>query len=420
MAGLLDAPIERDPKYEYGNILPYRIGPNGVEWGLTYSNAVKGLLDAFSLPGRALQGQEVTPEEAVNFALTFTGGGVGMPRPRGSLGMAGRPSKAENIAAGLYHPIGAGNKLPKPPGEMTSKMTPVAVPKPKTITPENLVGGKLVPAVGDRSRVGGLLTEVDGTPLANPVLMEGGEGFMRTHAGEKSAWASDKPVISGLAKMTAEAGKDGSPVYMVYSPMGQTAVDYSTMLTDALVQQLPNRKITKKAAKVFDDEVRKLHPDFVGVNDPRLMDQLRNSGPMRLTFAKRMDLADMQKLGFPNVAATRLAITEPKLLDLPSHASGSSVALLDPTGRVITDPAKPHTTYRTQLGGEYIGGLDTPIPRDIMFPTWAQGRRAAGKDPFGDRRAFEMNTPTRVQNADQQWLDGVMGYLEMVKKGLLD
>lgn len=333
---------------------------------------------------------------------------------------AGRASKADNIAAGLYHPIGAGNKLPKPPSEMTSKLIPVDVPPPQTITPESLLGGKLIPAVGDRSRVGGLLTEVDGTPLANPVLMEGGEGFMRTHAAEQSAWASDKPVISGLAKMTQSAGKDGAPVYMVYAPMGQTAVDYSTLLTDSLVQQLPNVKITNKAAKLFDDEVRKLVPDFVGVKDPRLLEQLRNNGPLRLAFAKRMDLADMQKLGFPSVAATRLAITEPSLLDLPSHQAGSSIARLDPTGRVITDPAKPHTTYSTQLGGEYVGGFEVPVPRDIMFPDWAAGRRAEGKDPFGDRRAFEMNTASRIQNADQKWLDGVMEYVEKAKRGLLD
>lgn len=89
MAGLLDAPVERDPNYEYGSILPFRKGKDGVEWGLLYSDAVKGAVDAFTAPGRALKGQEMAPQDAFDFTLNMAGGGMAAKRPAGSLGTFG-------------------------------------------------------------------------------------------------------------------------------------------------------------------------------------------------------------------------------------------------------------------------------------------------------------------------------------------
>lgn len=333
-----------------------------------------------------------------------------------------RASKADNIAAGLYHPIGGGNKLPKPPDQMTATLTPAPIPTPaKTISPEALLHSKLVPAVGDRSITGFNLLDVDGVPLTNPVRMEGGNEFMRTHSPDGTIWASDQGVVEALGKMTTDAAKDGSPVNLVYSAMGPTAVDYSTMMSEALANQIPNLKITKKAARSFDEEIRKIQPDFVGLNSPGLRDQLIKNGPLRLAFVKRMELDEFQKMGFPNVAAARKAITDPTLLDAPGGASGKSIGRLDPTGRVVTDPTSPHTTYNTQLGGNYLGGLEMSVPREIMFPDFFANRRAAGIPTAGDRRSFEVNNYSRTQNANQQWLDGVMGYMEKIKSGgLLD
>jgi len=76
---------EREPGWEYGQILPVRARKNeegGMEreWGLGYSNTAKGMLDAFTLPHRAMQGEEVTPEQVMEMAMNITAPGVAAAR----------------------------------------------------------------------------------------------------------------------------------------------------------------------------------------------------------------------------------------------------------------------------------------------------------------------------------------------------
>jgi hypothetical protein len=130
-----------------------------------------------------------------------------------------------------------------------------------------------------------------------------------------------------------------------------------------------------------------------------------------------MELDEFRQLGFPDIPATRAAITEPELMETPLHAAGFSVARMDPSGRVLTDPPNPHTTYNTQLAGEYVGGLELPVPREIMFPDFHNLRRISGAPERGDARAFSLANV--IQPTNQEWLDGVMGYMERAR-GLLD
>lgn len=95
--------FSRDPNYTYGTVLPFRkpIAGGPAEWDLGYSALTKGIADAFTAPGRALSGEELAPEEAINFALGVTGGGQLRSAPPGAVGMmrgrmAGNLSPAED------------------------------------------------------------------------------------------------------------------------------------------------------------------------------------------------------------------------------------------------------------------------------------------------------------------------------------
>jgi hypothetical protein len=350
------------------------------------------------------------------------GGVVKAPRAlQKGMKQAQRLSKAENEAAGLYHPIGGGLKLDRPVSEMSATRVPVKDMPPRVmISPEILQGGKVIPAVGDRTAAGSLLTKVDETPLSSPVLLEGGPDFMRTHLADKAAWASDKGVITRLSRQIQDASKSGDDVFMAYSPMGHTAGDFSTMMSDTLLSQLPNKKILKKDLREFNKEVREVRPDFLGIDHPEVRDQLLRDGQLRIAVVDRMGLAKYQEMGFPSVPSSRAAILEPDLMEVPLNASGFAIAKMDPSGKVLSSPRNPHTTYNTQLGGEYVGGFDVPIPRELMFRDFFGSRRAQGAPTSGDNRAFMLSNVT--QNADQQWLDGVMTYAEKQKKlkSLLD
>lgn len=326
-----------------------------------------------------------------------------------------RASKAENIERGLYHPIGEGKKLEKPVSEMQFTQEVIKdLPERQIISPESLRGATIIPATGDRTAAGKLLTSIEGVQLPNPVKLEGGPDFMRTHLPHGAAWASDKGVISGLSKKVQEAAKSGSgDVYMIYTPMSHVGGDFSTMMSDALLEQIKGGKITKKAKKNFDQEVRRFRPEWKGVDDPEARAQLNENGALRHAFIDRMTLDQFKTAGFPDLPTTRAAITEQSLMDAPIHAGGFSIAKMDPSGRIIANPVAPHTTYNTQLAGQYVGGFEKPIPRELLYSDFTSVRRAAGTDPAGDMRSFQLSNP--VQQATQQWVDNLMRFIESTR-----
>lgn len=407
-----------DPNVERLGVLPYPRGAltkgSKIDWSdWVAPQVVYEAAKAYALPGYAAQGGDYTPEEVANMAGTVSGGGMAFGKiPAGALGMAARASRADNVAQGLYHPIGKGQKLDKPVSQMQFTQQDIQnLPQRQIIKPEQMQNAIILPATGDRTAAGRLLTSIEGVNLPNPVTLEGGPDFMRTHLPHGSAWASDKQVISGLSRRVQEAAEMGNgDVYMVYMPMGHSAGDFSTMMTDALLQQVKGGKITKKAKRDFDEEVQRLRPEWKGLEKPGAREQLNANGALRHAFIDRMKLDKFREAGFPDLPSARAAITEPSLMDVPIHHGGFSIAKMDPTGRVITNPVAPHTTYNTQLGGQYVGGFERPIPREFLFSNFTDTRRAANTDPAGDMRSFNLSYP--YQRADQQWLNRIMQYMK--------
>lgn len=341
--------------------------------------------------------------------------------------MMARASRAENEAAGLYHDIGGGVKLNKPVSEMTARRetNPNAPMVARlTVSPEELAGGHAVPLVGDRAITSEILHEVEGKPLSAPVNLEGGPNYMRAHTsdmpGQSGIWASDLGVINRIADMARIAGQGGKPVYGVYTAMSPTSLGFNTMLTDALLNQMDVSKLSKKAVRELNQAIRTdkggFGKDFVGVESPKLREQLlaEGQGNLRTLFTEKMGQAKIQNLGFPDVTATRVAITEPELLNARLGSSGYTIAKIHPEGETTQSPKIPHSTYKTQLKGDYVGGLETQVPYEVMFPEFFEARRAGGFNPSSDYRSFSLSKFSQPLN--QQWLDQVMTYLEKSKK----
>lgn len=75
---------KREPGWEYGSVLPVRVKKDNkkkeIEWGLGYSDTAKSMLDAITLPRRAMKGERVTPEQAMEMAMSITAPGVASAR----------------------------------------------------------------------------------------------------------------------------------------------------------------------------------------------------------------------------------------------------------------------------------------------------------------------------------------------------
>ena len=345
--------------------------------------------------------------------------GAMTPQPMNVLPKAPRMSAAEAQALGYWHDIGAGKKLPIPISEMKMELQPIANLPPKIIaSPEKMQGGAIVPFVGDRSAAGQNLLGIGDIRFETPVPLEGGYDFMRMQSPTGSIWASEKGASQALQnKINAAAEAGGGDVYGVYSAMGPESMNFNTMMSDALLEQMKAGKISKKNIAAFDREVKSLRPEWKGVMHPESRAQLESNGALRHVFVDRMQLDEFQNAGFPNIAYTRYAITDPLLLNEPMYSGGLAIGKMKPEAELITNPVSPHKTYDTQLAGEYFGGFEQSIPKEILFPDWYKTRRADRTPISGDVRSFQLSKP--IQQTNQEWLDNVMNYVES-QKSLLD
>ena len=292
----------------------------------------------------------------------------------------------------------------------------------KTISPEDLPrDGYLLNLVGDRSNVGEV-TRIGGEKLDVPILLDGGMGYMRGK--DTGAWASDERVVKSLSNKVKQA--DGRPVVGAYMAMSGTGSDFANMTRAVAMRNFDPAALRKKDIKSFNARFNsakayepRLRDDFPGIDSPKLNEWLDKSGTRRAAFFDFMDKAEWRNLGFPNVTEARHVIQDPKLRDIPAGVEqygGQSLSLLNPSGvmRPTADLKMPHGTYDTDLAGKYIGGLDQGMPRSLLFPDFHNARRASGVAPSGDNRAFQMKQV--LQPMDQQWLDGVMSFLNASRR----
>lgn len=332
---------------------------------------------------------------------------------------APRMSAAEAEAQGYWHPIGAGKKLPIPVSEMKMELQPIGNLPPKIIaSPEKMQGGAITPFSGDRSAAGQNLLGIGNTRFQTPVELQGGYDFMRMQSPTGSVWASEQGAAQSLQNRINEAAKGNSgDVYGVYTAMGPESMNFNTMMSDALLEQMKAGKISKKNIAAFDREVRTLRPEWAGVMSPESRAQLETNGALRHAFVNRMQLDEFQNVGFPNIAYTRYAITDPLLLNEPMYSGGLAIGKMKPDAALITNPISPHKTYDTQLAGEYFGGFEQSVPKEILFPDWYKMRRQIGAPTSGDVRSFQFAKP--IQPTNQEWLDNLMNYMG-TQKSLLD
>jgi len=328
-----------------------------------------------------------------------------------------RLSLAEAEAAGLWHPVGDYKRLTVPVEGMPFRSAPdpaVTMAPSRTLTPADLEGAALIPAPGDRTAAGTIVSEIGGRRI-DPVHTEGGVDFMRTHDQFGAAWASKQGVVRRLQKhirqaseASQKAGGTGE-VYLVYMPLSHGATDFSAMMSDAILAQVQAGGVTERASKAFDAVLRRTRPEWKGLYHPDARAQLMSNGELRHAFTDTISLDKFTAgQGFPDLPTTRAAITRPDLMDTPVLHGGQGVAKV--SGEIIENPARPHTTYDTQLAGEYAGEFAAPLPLDQMFADWVKERRALGMPTQGDPRSFMLGKP--VQVATPKWIKRNEKYLK--------
>jgi hypothetical protein len=297
---------------------------------------------------------------------------------------------------------------------------------------EGMEGKVVLPFYGDRTARGLLVEGVNDVRFDEPVYTEGGVDFMRGPAAQidDAIWASNQNIITRLANEAEAAAREnlGRDVVGVTGSMAPDANDFATMTGASMAELVKGAKITKKAASEFDRVMKAIDPTFVGVKSPDLRNWAVNaSSPMRKTFIRLMDSAPMQSKGFPSPAEARYSVTDPTQRDMPAGMFGLGAARIDTSAPLLYNTPKgnmpaasvPHSTYNTQITGEYLGSLP-PVPQGLLFRDVydeLSGKLTKSGQPLNEaHRTHAIKTKIPAQVVTPEVLDGIMHYLESLER----
>jgi len=431
-----------DPKVERLSILPRPRGSLPSEGRgsvmsppIDYTDIIApqflvDLVKAIETPRRAAQGEEITPQEALNVAMNAAGGGMATSgsAPAAALGAFKRGANVGGIPIReLLYPnrgdLTAAEKSAvtkferdlavqavRRREEMRATGQDIVTPTPGLnlineigMNPKDLVGKRLVPVFGDMSALGGNVSQVKGVPLSKPVIQQAGRRYplIKSNVAEDIAYASEP---SAAASKIANFGKFGDDdvlgVFLAGSPK---SVDFSHHMAQGLVRQLDTLRPSKDAIKEFDTAIKNyvvMEPTpegtkvptqpfkkFAGITSPNIEEMMISKtskdftpGQLRTAISDEMSKYKFQKLGFPNYEDLSKVMLEP---GLKKGYVGQTVFEAIP-GRGIQTPSYYHQSYSAGIPGRYVGGLqnkqtgDLGVPAEMLFPKLFAEKRAKG------------------------------------------
>ena len=242
-------------------------------------------------------------------------------------------------------------------------------------------GGTLINVGGDRTNLG-RLTHINGKKLNWPVDLHAGPKYM-LEPNPGAVWANSTAHTTSFNTKILEAAKKGD-VYGVYSPMGAQAGDSAYHMFDALMAQIDKGDISAKDAKEFDDALKsgahaedkddaanfaKAMEKWPGINNPKEAAEFARTlpGKHRSGVVKLMDKKTWVDKGFPKVGETRVAITDPDVMNMPGNMLGHRIVQFDPSKLTADETAFSHNTYKTASAGQYVGDVP-PVQRQYAMP----------------------------------------------------
>jgi hypothetical protein len=302
------------------------------------------------------------------------------------------------------------------------------------MTLEDVQNQYLLPLYWDRTAGEGLLTGVGDLQLQRAYQHEGGKDFMRGAAAQadQAIVASSPGMITRLGG-AASAGEAGVPVNAVMLSMGTNSGDFATPTARVAADMLQQSKVTRAARTALDTRMRGFDEAWPGLMSPDLDQFLLDTAPeVRKAFLSYVDSSEARKAGLPGdvVGGARYATTDPTQVTLPAGYGGMTFGRMDPTDFTIVSPTVPHSAYAAQGRGEWLGGLELPVPQSTLFPDafsqYAQrtylDKKSGARLPLTEsHKTYALGKELPLQRVGQQMVDAYGVALEQARRqGLLD
>lgn len=376
----------------------------------------------------------LTGQELVDFLKQYDGNKVSANRSKSAgilatIGDNGGPPLDKPLTKEQLDPLGyQKTKMRRPFSEVEVQQRDLGENLArKPMSWEDMEGQVILPFYGDRTSRGLLVEGVNDYKFDAPVYTEGGVDFKVGPAAQKdrAIWASNQNIITRLSKEADKAQRDfgGRDILGVTGSMAPDANDFATFTGEAVAELVKGSKITKKTAKEFDKTMKALDPTFVGLLSPDLRDWVKNtSSPNRKSFIRLMDSRPMQDAGLPSPAEARKSVTDPTQYELPAGMFGLGVSRIDTGAPLMFNTPKgnkpaanvPHSTYNTQITGDYLGSLQ-PVPQRLIFKDVydaISGNLDKRGNPLTEANmTHAIKTKMPAQELTPQIIDGILNYL---------
>jgi len=241
------------------------------------------------------------------------------------------------------------------------KMGEVAKPDTSVVAPvrakerlaiQDLEGRPYLSTMSDRSAAGGILEGIGGKPLAHGVDLTGGQDYMLYNP---DMWASGDTPTKTMLKAAKEL-KDKYGVDPLFMPwrMPPSGGDFAHMTGQAMLS-FNAKYLSKSAKKELDKNIKKMMPDWVGIDSPESLKQFSQiSDKNRKELLFHMDKTYRNQGGL-SLPQARLAVSD------QSQVKGidfgfQNVGVIDVEKGL--NPKGGNASYPTSVGGKYLGTLD--------------------------------------------------------------
>lgn len=302
--------------------------------------------------------------------------------------------------------------------------------------PEDYAGKAMITGLGDRTPAGYEVTSINDRILHMPTDMRGGRNFgldVSSLGPDKAVWGSAMSRAQAIAnKAKAAADKDYEPIF-AYVAQGPQSGDFSHHMQDLILGQMNPSRMDPKLVGAIDKRMREAQtasgetfapkPEWVGVQSPDAAARMKARADERVKLIKLMDAAAYRDApGFADVGASRFASTDPGLLHDPAFSAGKSFMSIDPTGRVVTDPAHPHPSYDTFIpaapgtGHGYLGRLEYELPPELHFKHYLENEikpKLRGKPLNKQTMSLLRQHPTVM--ATPEWVDTASEWQDLMR-----
>lgn len=229
-------------------------------------------------------------------------------------------------------------------------------------------GRPFITSMSDRTGVG-LLNEINDVVLNQPVVEQGGQGFMFRNPNQvwSSAKGPSQQILNEAEIIRQVTGQN--PLFIPWR-MAPTGGDFATMTGESMLAYA-DAAMSKSGKKQFDKMIKSYIPDWAGVSSEVGREQFR-SAPDRIRKAlmNEMDV-NFRESGGLGIGQARLAVAD------PAQVMGRDAGIMN-IGEIFADrpliSKSGHRTYSTGVPGQGLGQLQEDLGIFQLMPNVVQAR----------------------------------------------